>query len=137
MDEVGFALGFSEIVRRSNITFARNFRQCGGKSCCSWGGVFQLIKCQTKKPGRFDSLVPLQAFSPRGNFQCRLSHGVCPASVCHCMHQYLYVYILSSCVLHLYTIMVMKCECVCIHICLSVSCLKKIRKCQCFLCLNY
>ena len=87
VDEVGPALGFSEIVQRSNRTFARNFRQCGGKPCCSWGGLFQLIKYQTKKPGRFDSLVPLQAFSPGVSFKCRLSDGVCRVSVCNCMHQ--------------------------------------------------
>ena len=124
MDEVGFALGFSEIVRRSNRTFARNFRQCGGKSCCSWGGVFQLIKCQTKSQAGLIPWCHYRLFLPEVTFSAD-SHGVCTVSVCHCMHQYLYVYILYSCVWHLYTIMVMKCECMCIHICLGVSCLKK------------
>lgn len=31
VDNIGPALAFSELVQRSNSTFARNFRQCLGK----------------------------------------------------------------------------------------------------------
>ena len=59
------------------------------------GGDSSAGSCLTETPGAI--LTPVQVpgagvardFSPRVNFQCRLSYSVCTAPVCNCMHQHL------------------------------------------------
>ena len=50
-------------------------------------------QCLTEKPGiiLIQVQIPSAAkdFSPRANFQCRLSYSVHTALVCNCMHQHL------------------------------------------------
>ena len=56
-------------------------------------GIAQLVDVATQKPGTKLTQVRVPAaasdFSPRVNFQCKLSYGVCKAPVCNHMHQYL------------------------------------------------
>ena len=71
-------------------------------SCCSWtlysqpsegSRIAQWVQCPTEKPNAILMRVRVPAaardFSPRVDFQCRLSYGVRTAPVCSHMHQHL------------------------------------------------